>query len=366
MKRIIGVLLLLVLANAGCESASATEPIDYFDWNYELDKYAWDVAMSADGSYIAVANGDMDSDQIGNVLLLNNNGEKLWNYEMDNAVWDVAISADGSYVVAGVGWDNNNVYLFNCDGEILWNYNIADTVRGVAMSADGSYVAACSGDWRAHPNGTIYLFNLDGEILWTYDTVHEVDDIAISADGSSIAAVMDSDIYFFNNDGEKLWNYNVYGTNDDRGVNCISISANGSYVVAGSSFGKIYLFNKDGKKLWMSYSTKNTRATGGGLWKLLQLWRISSTKIDYNSIQGVSISADGSYVAAGGYDGFLYFFDQNGEKLWTYDTGVFIDSVSTSADGSSIAVGGNDVHLLNINSVPATNDTNTNDTRVPR
>ena len=312
----------------------ATEPIDYFDWNYETDKYAWDVAMSADGSYIAVASGEWDADKIGNVILLNNNGEKLWNYEMEKAVHDVAISSDGTYVVAGVG-RTNNVYLFNCDGKILWNYNIADTVRGVAMSADGSYVAVCSGDWPSNPNGTIYLFNLDGEILWTYDTVDEVDDIAISADGSSIATVMDSDIYLFNNDGKKLWNYDIYNLNDDRNVTSTSICADGSYVVAGSKSGKIYLFNNGGKKLW-SYNIKNTR----------------------NDVWGVSISANGSYVAAGGNGGLVHFFNRNGKKLWTYNTGIFVHSVSNSADGSFIAVGGNGVHLLNVNSVPATSDTN--------
>lgn len=311
----------------------ATEPIDYFDWNHEIDRYVWDVAMSADSSYIVVARGDMDSDQIGNVILLNNNGEKLWNYEMDDAVWDVAISADGSYVVAGVGWDNHNVYMFNRDGKKLWNYDIAHTVTDVAISGDGSYVAVCTGDWSSCTNGTIYLFNFDGEILWTYDMVVNLDAIAISADGSSIAAVMDSDIYFFNGNGKKLWNYDIYTIHGDRNARSISISADGSYVVAGSVTGKIYLLNHDGAELW-NYNTKN-------------------------DIREVSISNNGSYVAAGGYGDSIYFFNQNGKKLWTYKTGVFPSSVSTSADGSFIAVGGgHGVHLLNVNSVPATNDTN--------
>ena len=332
---------LLIIIICQVQSVVATEPIDYFDWNYELDKYAWDVAMSADGSYIAVASGDRDSDQIGHVLLLNDDGEKLWNYEMDDAVWDVAISADGSYVVAGVGWDNNNVYMFNRNGDKLWNNNIGDTVHGVAISADGCYVAVCSSGRIPHPNGTIYLFNLDGEILWTYDTVVEVPDIAISADGSSIAAVMGDDICLFNGDGKKLWNHNIYTTNDDRSVRCISISADGSYVVAGSNIGNIYILNHDGAELG-NYNGKK------------DFWENRKNE----DIWGVSTSTDGSFVAAGGNGGLVHFFNRNGKKLWTYNTGVFVHSVSTSADGSFIAVGGNGVHLLNVNSVPATNDTN--------
>ncbi|MBC2699622.1 MAG: PQQ-binding-like beta-propeller repeat protein [ANME-2 cluster archaeon] len=334
-------LFFLILIICQVQGVVATEPIDYFDWNYELDQIAWDVAMSADGSYIAVGSGDSYGEQMGNVILLNNNGEKLWNYKMEYAVWDVAISDDGSYVAAGVGWDNNNVYLFNLDGEKLWNYNISDKVNGIAMSSDGAYVAVGSGDWRNHPNGTIYLFNLNGEILWTYDTVHEVDDIAISADGSSIAAVMDSDIYLFNGDGKKLWNYDLYAINDDRSVQKISISADGSYVAAGGTNGNIYLLDHNGAELW-NYNAKK------------DFWG----NIKHEDIWGVSISTDGSFVAAGGNGGLVHFFNRNGKKLWTYNTPFFVHSVSTSPDGSFLAVGGNGVHLLNVNSIPATSDIN--------
>jgi outer membrane protein assembly factor BamB/thermostable 8-oxoguanine DNA glycosylase len=55
----------------------------------------------------------------------------------------------------------------------------------------------------------------------------------------------------------------------------------------------------------------------------------------------VSISRDGTYVAAGSGDGKVYFFNQEGKLLWSYDTG-FVRCVSVSRDGSHVAAGSYD------------------------
>jgi WD40 repeat protein len=55
----------------------------------------------------------------------------------------------------------------------------------------------------------------------------------------------------------------------------------------------------------------------------------------------VSISSDGSYIAAGSYDNRVYLFSRSSSTpLWSYQTGGWVPSVSISSDGSYIAAGG--------------------------
>jgi WD40 repeat protein len=59
--------------------------------------------------------------------------------------------------------------------------------------------------------------------------------------------------------------------------------------------------------------------------------------------RSVSISSDGSYIAAGSEDGKVYLFSRSsGTPLWSYRTGGIVNSVSISSDGSYIAAGGDD------------------------
>jgi len=55
-------------------------------------------------------------------------------------------------------------------------------------------------------------------------------------------------------------------------------------------------------------------------------------------VDSVSVSSDGSYVAAGSY-GTVYYFTRSGELLWSYETGGEVHSVSVSSDGSYVAAG---------------------------
>ena len=75
------------------------------------------------------------------------------------------------------------------------------------------------------------------------------------------------------------------------------------------------------------------------------LW---SYRIGY-SIYGVSVSSDGSYIAAGSRDETVYLFNRDGELLWSNRTGGDVYGVSVSSDGSYIAAGSSDnkVYLFN-------------------
>ena len=58
-------------------------------------------------------------------------------------------------------------------------------------------------------------------------------------------------------------------------------------------------------------------------------------------VYSVTISSDGSYIAAGS-DYKVYLFDREGNLLWSYKTGGWVVSVAISSDGSYIAAGSED------------------------
>ena len=89
------------------------------------------------------------------------------------------------------------------------------------------------------------------------------------------------------------WNYEIGG-----GVFDIAVSADGEYIVAGSTDDddRLYLFDKDSST---------------------PLWSYQAGDI----MRSVAISADGEYVAAGSWDDKVYLFDKDSDTpLWHYTT----------------------------------------------
>jgi WD40 repeat protein len=189
----------------------------FSEWSYESNDKMLNVAVSADGEYIAAGSYDeylyffeKDSNTV------------LWSSNI-GYVFSVDMSADGEYIVAGS--ENEKVYLYEKDSSTpLWSYDTDDFVNAVAISADGEYIAV-GGD-----NDKVYLFGKDSnEPIWSYDTGNDVDTVDISADGSYIVAGTTSysgggtKVYFFNKESNHpIWTRSSFAAS-------VSISANGEY-----------------------------------------------------------------------------------------------------------------------------------------
>ena len=77
-----------------------------------------------------------------------------------------------------------------------------------------------------------------------------------------------------------------------------------------------------------------------------------------DGVLSVALSADGEYIAAGGYYGKVYFFGKDSSTpLWNYTTEDTVYSVAISADGEYIAAGSTDdkVYLFD-KDIPTTID----------
>jgi WD40 repeat protein len=105
-----------------------------FMWEYNIGDQITCVALSSDGSYIAVGARD------NSVHLFSSSGKKLWSYPTGFWVNDVDISADGSRIIAGSM--DNKVYIFDRNGTVLSTEDLNEWVENVEIS--GAFAAAAS------------------------------------------------------------------------------------------------------------------------------------------------------------------------------------------------------------------------------
>ena len=56
----------------------------------------------------------------------------------------------------------------------------------------------------------------------------------------------------------------------------------------------------------------------------------------------VSLSSGGNFLATGDFDHSVSLFNSEGKKLWNYTTGDVVYTVSISSDGTRVAAGSND------------------------
>ncbi|MFV2041523.1 MAG: WD40 repeat domain-containing protein, partial [Candidatus Hydrothermarchaeales archaeon] len=198
-----------------------------------------------------------------------------------------------------------------------WQNETGGWVRAASITADGGRVAAGSGDTYA------YLFDSDGEEIWRAKTSSYINSVSLSSDGSYLAAASDDTrVYLFDRNGAVKWAYDI----GSKGVSLVSLAGDGSYLAAASDHpdNRVYFFNRNGTLLWR--------------YKL------------GDAVTALTISENGSHIAAGSLDTNIYTFDRDGRILWTYDTGsVGVSGLAISGDGRWVAAGTqyNNLTLIN-------------------
>ncbi|HEC38198.1 hypothetical protein LCGC14_1257290 [marine sediment metagenome] len=254
-------------------------------WSFEIDFWnayqgVEQVAISADGTYIAIGTGYSYL-----YLFHKSSNVPMWGYQemfLSNFVSSVSISADGEYITAG--FVSGNVYAFHrSSGTPLWSYATGGIITSTKISADGKYIVA------GGINNKIYVFNTTNTIsplLWNYTVIGQVHDVAISADGSYFVAGA-NDVYFFNITGPTpMWTY------DTGVVSIIEISSDGNLFIA--SYGKyISLFNRTSKKPLLNYTCNK-------------------------GVEGLKLSDDGTFFGAGTRDTIFYFNSSSSSPIWSY------------------------------------------------
>jgi WD40 repeat protein len=127
-------------------------------------------------------------------------------------------------------------------------------------------------------------------------------------------------------------------------------------VAAGGSNYNVYLLNQKGEFSWMhnpaywissvSLTSNGSYLAAGSFDDKIYLFNSTGTKLwDYKTkddVYSVAISPDASFIAAGSWDDTLYVLNMEGDEFWNYSCGGNINSVSISHDSSVLAVGSDD------------------------
>jgi len=231
----------------------------------------------------------------------------LWLYRMDDDILDVDMSANGQYIVAGADED---LFLFEKTSSTpLWIYSTGSVIRNVGISSNGNYIMILTESHEIclfQKNSSSPLWNITQSFPGPY-VLGE-----ISNEGSYIVSVSNGVIYLYNaSNSAIIWQYDT----GEPVISALTISANGEYLAAGGQDSKIHLFNKTGPTPIQIYSTGA-------------------------SVRSISLSENGTYIAAGCADGFYLFEISNSTEKWKFITLDDAYHVAISSNGEYIIGGG--------------------------
>ena len=233
-----------------------------------------------------------------------------WTYMTGNYSWAVAVSSDGRYVIAGS--DDMRAYFFDtrsADGKPLWSYATNGYVRHVAISGNGTRAAASDLD------GNIFLFRSDdpGKPIWSFRADSPIDALAMNEEGDCLAAGdRNGDVYVFGT-ASATREYAIPG-----GVLAVSLSRSMT-LSATSTHGGLYFFGE--VSLHATY-----------VWSFQQ----------DTSFPQIAMAEDGSYIVAGGSDGYTYLINSSGQLLDRQRVGVAISAISMSDIARRVIAGSAD------------------------
>ena len=331
-----------------------------------LYDYASTVQQTTDGGYIVAGYSNTYSsgpDFNGWVVKLNADRSVAWQKRYgglnDEFINSIQQTADGGYIAAGHAYSSGLEKLWvlklKTDGAVDWQKTYGgsgtDHASSIRQTADGGYIVAGFTDSFGAGSSDAWVLKLDGSggIVWekTYggSGADYANTIRQTAEGGYILAgytssfgtpggSLDFWVLKLDDAGGVTWQKTYGGTSDDQ-ANSIEQTADGGYIVGGStaSFGVggdawVLKLNGDGSVAWQK--------TYGG-----------SGAEQANSVQQ---TADGGYIVAGyttsfgvGQDAWVLKLTGDGSVTWQKSyggTGVDqANSIQQTIDGGYL-VGG--------------------------
>jgi WD40 repeat protein len=262
------------------------------------------------------------------------NGNLLWSNTFDGCegVYWVAISGDGSYAASGGLYDSSSdgfIAAFNAQtGAVALDYyRVPHRVNQIALSANGSILVACS-------SNQMYIFTRTGTIFSTPpitfaagsdDTVVS---IGISDDGQWIAGgTYEGNTILLAFNGTQITNHTTWTPPSENTVHRLAMAAQGQGFAIAMTNGEFAYFD---------CNAMNSGATQPN-------W--SQTLAGTDSVYGVGIAADASFVSATGNvgktAGVVGVYDNNGSTArlrWTQNLQANPNSSSIDSLGLFVAV----------------------------
>jgi WD40 repeat protein len=201
----------------------------------------------------------------------------------------------------------------------LWKYEMGAHVSAVDISTNGTYLVA--GQDPGHAEGSIAFFSKDSSgPLWGNITEDEITSLALSADGRYLAVGSFGRVYLCDTyDSSFLRLFRGYS-----GQFSVDISADGTYLAA-TNGSEVLLYQ---------------RSVGF----------IANYSLDSQAMN-VVISEDGRYLAAGSFQGYIYFFDRLLQvPVWNFKADGQVFKIDMTADGRYFVAGSkyhNNIYCFN-------------------
>ncbi|MDK2975435.1 MAG: hypothetical protein PWP08_1806 [Methanofollis sp.] len=229
-------LLIAVFFLTGIAGPAMAAPAFEIAWEKTAGDTVNDVAISADGSTIAVLTGST-------LECYAADGGLRWEVPGGHAR-HVGMSEDGSAVVI----DGEDIRAYNGTGAQVFRHANGYFAFGVGISPDGSCIAG------GFDNESLMLFrkNATGVFLpaWSVGIDDDIIALDLAENASSITAGdRDGMLLRYADGGRLLWRYD---TGSSR-LSC-SITSDGSYIVVGADHGAASCINSNGKRLWTAIS----------------------------------------------------------------------------------------------------------------
>ncbi|MBP2146514.1 hypothetical protein J2129_001968 [Methanofollis sp. W23] len=293
--RIIGPILFLFFLSALPAIATAATPEETPLSEVAVPGEVKQVALNADGTRVAVL-----SDQT--LSWYDKDGTLSWHVPANN-VETFGASDDGALLVTG----GADLRAYDHRGDRAFRLDTGYFALGVGVSPDGSCIAA------GFDNRSLVLFrgdtSKDFEPAWTIETSEDVISVALTDNGSSlVACTRDGMVNVYTGDGRLLWRYDTGGS---ERLTC-AVTHDGAYIFVGADHGKVFLLNRNGILIWEEVIGKRLPA--------------------------VSISAEGSVIAAGGDEGVVLRTLQDDDHEPFGNRSVQV--VALSSDGRRLAIAG--------------------------
>ncbi len=140
------------------------------------------------------------------------------------AAWStqIAVSADGQYIAATS--KDEDIYLYYFSNKRLWYQKFDADFSALAMTPDAQHILACD------TGGHLKMYDNTGNLVWSVPLTSKANSVDVSDDGKfSVAGTYGGLVIAYDENGIELWR-KFYDA--ASGVKTVSMSSDGSFIAA--------------------------------------------------------------------------------------------------------------------------------------